>query len=288
MPTTPFRQFKDLLKKPGYLSKLDVMRIRKAAEGNTEEDFKEYFECSKAGALRIIGFWEIAQVELWGAEIIKRFFHTWIYEDRDMVAAQIHAAQLNGRLPVYCTPEIGLQWLESHIGMLGEIPQWVRANVRLRDATTTAHAETATAVPPPGLLDFLPAAPVTPAWAATPEAVVTETVSDSLKPDKTKPLPLTTNEIANCFNGFREWDVKRWKRELGSPDKWLRDCQNSKGTRGRGGYESTWWPVKIALALANKDQKFARFLPSRFQKLEKLKPWLEELENNIPVNFEMS
>ena len=123
---------------------------------------------------------------------------------------------------------------------------------------------------------------------ATPAPAVTETVSGSLEPDKTKPLPLTTNEIANCFNGLRAWDVKRWKRELGSPDKWLKDCQNSKGTQGRGGYESTWWPVKIALALVNKDQKIARFLLPRFQRMEKLKPWLEELENNIPVNFEMS
>lgn len=110
--------------------------------------------------------------------------------------------------------------------------------------------------------------------------------SDGVEPDKAGPLPLTTNEIANCFNGFRDWDVKRWKRELGSPDNWLRDCQHSKGTRGKGGYESTWWPVKIALALASQDQKSARHLPARFKRLEQLKPWLEELENNFPVNSE--
>lgn len=105
-----------------------------------------------------------------------------------------------------------------------------------------------------------------------------------VEPDKAGPLPLTTNVIANCFAGFREWDLIRWKRELGSPDKWLQDCRFRKGTRGRGGHESTWWPVQIAVALVKQDQKAARHLRARFKRLEQLKPWLENLEINIPDN----
>lgn len=108
--------------------------------------------------------------------------------------------------------------------------------------------------------------------------------SGGVEPDKAGPLPLTTNEIANCFSDFREWDVKRWKRELGSPDNWLKACQHSKGTRGKGGHESTWWPVQIAVALVNQDSKSARHLRARFKRIEQLSPWLDELEINIPDN----
>lgn len=114
--------------------------------------------------------------------------------------------------------------------------------------------------------------------------VVADSASSGVEPDKAGPLPLTTNDIANCFSGFREWDVRRWKAELGSPDKWLQACQHRKGIRGKGGYESTWWPVQIAVALANKDQKSARHLRARFKRFEQLSPWLDELEINIPDN----
>jgi hypothetical protein len=98
------------------------------------------------------------------------------------------------------------------------------------------------------------------------------------------PAPLTTNEIANCFAELRGWDVARWKRELGSPDDWLKACQKRKGTRGRGGYESTWLPVQIAASLVKQDPKTARSLRARFKKQEPLKPWLELFEINIPDN----
>lgn len=102
--------------------------------------------------------------------------------------------------------------------------------------------------------------------------------------DKAGPESLTTNQIANCFAEFRGWGVKRWKTELGSPDKWLKACQQLKGTQGRGGYESMWWPVQIAVALVNQDPKSARSVRARFKKQEPLKPWLDVLEINIPDN----
>jgi hypothetical protein len=108
------------------------------AEGNTDEDFKEFFECEKSQALEIIGFWEVAQVELWDAEILKRFFHPWIYADRELVAARIQAAQRTGRLLEHCHAEAGLQWLESENVLMGMLPQWVRANTRRRDEPASA------------------------------------------------------------------------------------------------------------------------------------------------------
>ena len=139
--TTKSHLFADILKTPGYLAQFEVLRIRNAAKGNTDEDFKEFFSCDKASALRILGFWEVAQVELWDAEILKRFFHVWIYEDRDMVAARIQAAQKAGRLPQQFTPELGLQWLEYENVAMGRIPEWVRANARRRTPQAPAIVE---------------------------------------------------------------------------------------------------------------------------------------------------
>ena len=125
-----FRKFRDLLKEPGYLSQLDVARIRLFAKNDTDHEFEEYFSQDKHDALRILSFWEIAQVELWDAEILKRFFHAWIYEDRDMVAARIRVAQRACRLPEHFTPGVALQWLESENVLMGRIPEWIRANAR--------------------------------------------------------------------------------------------------------------------------------------------------------------
>lgn len=131
--------FQDRLKAPCYLSQLDVMRIRKAVEDNTEEDFKEFFGRSTKSALRILGFWEVAQVELWDAEILKRFFHVGIYENRDMVSKRIRAAVVAGRLPEPCTPKQGLEWLAYENVLIGQLYDWVRHNARLRDTKTTAQ-----------------------------------------------------------------------------------------------------------------------------------------------------
>lgn len=133
--------FRDKLKEPDYLSQFDVARIRKIAREATDQEFQEYLSCTKDGALRILGFWEVAQVELWDAEILKRFFHVWIYDDRDMVAARIQAAQKAGRLTEHFTPEVGLQWLESENVLMGMIPQWVRANARRRTPQAPAKVK---------------------------------------------------------------------------------------------------------------------------------------------------
>jgi hypothetical protein len=96
------------------------------------------------------------------------------------------------------------------------------------------------------------------------------------------PTPLTRNEIANCFAGLRGWDEKRWKSELSSPDDWLQACQQRKGTRGHGGYESTWWPVCIAVAMIDRSDTTARLVSSKFKTMESLKPWREAWEIHCP------
>ena len=124
--------FHDILKAPGYISQFDVLRLRKLANEATEEDFRENFSCDPEEAKRILFFWEIAQIELWDAEILKEFFHVWIYENREFVARRIQAAQINGRLPERFTPEVGLRWLESENVAMGMIPQWIKFNARRR------------------------------------------------------------------------------------------------------------------------------------------------------------
>lgn len=135
--------FRDKLKTPGYLSQFDVARIRKITEEATELEFEEHMSCSIEGAKRILSFWEIAQIELWDAEILKRFFHEWIYADRELVTARIQASILAGRLPERFPPEVGLQWLESENVLIGMMAHWVRANARRRDAPPRAAPESA-------------------------------------------------------------------------------------------------------------------------------------------------
>lgn len=132
--------FREKLKTPGYLSQLDIARIRKIIGEATEEEFEEYMSCSVEGAKRILSFWEIAQIELWDAEILKRFFHEWIYADRGLVASRIEAATYAGRLPERFAPEVGLQWLESENVLIGMAGHWVTANHRKRKSPLSASA----------------------------------------------------------------------------------------------------------------------------------------------------
>ncbi len=109
-------------------------------------------------------------------------------------------------------------------------------------------------------------------------------VANALEPISDGPAPLTRNEIANCFAGLRGWDVERWKAELSSPDDWLKACQQRKGTRGRGGYESTWWPVCIACAMVDRQDTTIKWVSARFKNQEPLKPWLDTWQTYHPDN----
>ena len=58
--------------------------------------------------------------------------------------------------------------------------------------------------------------------------------------DSDRLKPITSPVIASCFAELNGFDVERWTNELGSPKKWLLDCQAKKGERPK---PSTWWPV---------------------------------------------
>ncbi|MDD5029864.1 MAG: hypothetical protein PHH58_10240 [Rhodoferax sp.] len=119
----------------------------------------------------------------------------------------------------------------------------------------------------------------TEATGKTAKPVVTE------EPASDGPAPLTTGDVALCFAGLRNWDEKRWKDELGSPDVWLKDCQHRPGTRGRGGIESTWWPIKIGDALIRQFAVKINSVRGKFQSQPLLEPWREEWKTYEADNF---
>lgn len=105
---------------------------------------------------------------------------------------------------------------------------------------------------------------------------------ETREPASAGTTPLAMNQIANCFADFHGWNVSTWKKSLGSPADWLAACRSARGTRGRGGFESTWWPLEIAAALIKQDAGDERLLRSRFRSSKPLQPWLEQFESNYP------
>ena len=101
-------------------------------------------------------------------------------------------------------------------------------------------------------------------------------------------MPLTTPVIANCFAELNNFTIERWKNELGSPKKWLLDCQASKGDRPE---PSTWFPVLIGGVIIKKvgakdRDRTIRMVSARFQSQDPLKPWLEAWEKYQRDNFD--
>ena len=119
--------------------------------------------------------------------------------------------------------------------------------------------------------------------ASTVEAVTPAPVA-LVEPASDDRTPLPMNQIANCFAEFHGWNVAKWKAALGSPDIWLKDCRQATGTRGRGGFESTWWPLKIAAALIKMDGNSERSLRSLFKRSKPLEPWSEQFQINYPID----
>lgn len=243
---------KDKLKSPDRLSQIDVARIRKSANDNTEQDFQEFMGCSIEYAKRIIHFWEIAQIELWDAEILKNFFHVAIYENRDFVAARISAARHSGRLPERFTPREGLEWLESESVMMGMIPQWVKANVRPRTLTSVEQPQRNPQV--------TTAQPADTATVPVVEAPASE------------PHPVTTVDVAHAFADIK-WSENKWLKPLGDKPKWLEVCIAIPGVRGVS--ETRWNPVFIGAALVESGHAKPNSIRARFQTKPQLAEWLD-------------
>lgn len=86
------------------------------------------------------------------------------------------------------------------------------------------------------------------------------------------PLPLTTGDIAFCFDGIH-WSEKKWRKPLGDQPKWLKSCVVIPGQRGVS--ETRWNPVLIAAALVHNGHVQARSVRARFQSKPQLIPWLD-------------
>lgn len=86
------------------------------------------------------------------------------------------------------------------------------------------------------------------------------------------PLPLTTGDIAFCFDGIR-WSEKQWKKPLGDRPKWLQGCVVIPGQKGVS--QTRWNPVQIAAWLVHNGHTQANRVRARFQTRPLLGPWLE-------------
>ena len=96
------------------------------------------------------------------------------------------------------------------------------------------------------------------------------------------PLPLTTGDIAFCFDGIR-WNEQQWRKPLGDKRKWLQSCVAIPGQRGVS--ETRWNPVLIAAALVHDGHAQARSIRAKFQTKPQLKDWLEAWKTYEADNF---
>lgn len=104
-----------------------------------------------------------------------------------------------------------------------------------------------------------------------------------LVPPSNGPLPLTTSDIAFCFDGIR-WNEQKWRKPLGDKPKWLKSCVAIPGQRGSS--ETRWNPVLIAAALVHDGHAQARSIRARFQTKPQLKDWLEAWKTYEADNFD--
>ena len=79
--------------------------------------------------------------------------------------------------------------------------------------------------------------------------------------DGPAPLPVSTGDIAHCFDGLH-WNERTWKANLGKKPKWLISCVAIPGVQGVS--ETRWNPVLIGSALIQKGVA-ARSIRAKFQ-----------------------
>ena len=101
--------------------------------------------------------------------------------------------------------------------------------------------------------------------------------------DSNAPLPLTTGDIAFCFDGIR-WNENEWRKPLGNKPNWLKNCVAIPGQRGVS--ETQWNPVLIAAALVHNGHAQARSVRARFQTKQQLAPWLDAWKTYEADNFD--
>lgn len=114
-----------------------------------------------------------------------------------------------------------------------------------------------------------------------PEVVATKSVDELVSQDvevQVGPEPLTTTEIAECFNGLARRNTRGWKDILGKKPKWIEMCLVTHGSRGgsRGGRERRWNPVMLGLALVKASKAKRSSVRGRFQVRPELDSWKDE------------
>jgi hypothetical protein len=109
-----------------------------------------------------------------------------------------------------------------------------------------------------------------------PEPAAINTTPDATEPpEQTQPQPLTTNEIAQLFDGI-PFTQERWVKNIGQT-KWLGSANRGKGEQG--GAPATWCPLTIAQLVYDHEkdtrakQKTLKNLNSRFRTNPMLNPW---------------
>lgn len=106
---------------------------------------------------------------------------------------------------------------------------------------------------------------------------------DARSPSGPRPEPLTTGDIAFCFDTLK-WTEAQWKKPLGDKPKWLVQCIALPGQRGVR--ETRWNPVLIGGALVRLKHARANSVRARFQTQPLLQPWLETWKTFEADNFD--
>ncbi len=96
-------------------------------------------------------------------------------------------------------------------------------------------------------------------------------VSESFVAQNTGPAPLSTSDVAFCFDGLH-WMKSQWMVNLGKKPKWLQHCIAFPGRQGVS--ETRWNPVSVGDALARKHIP-PKSIRARFQSQPQLKAWLD-------------
>lgn len=122
---------------------------------------------------------------------------------------------------------------------------------------------------------------------STESLAPTEVLSASLETvpaqRNNEPLPLTTGDIAHCFDGLR-WSESEWKKPLSDKPKWLRGCIVIPGRRGVS--ETRWNPVLIGAALIQAKHVNVRTVRAKFRTVDLLRPWFDEWKDYEADHFD--
>jgi hypothetical protein len=98
--------------------------------------------------------------------------------------------------------------------------------------------------------------------------------------DTNSPRPLTTGDMAFCFEGLLCESEDDWKVLFGKGRKWIEACCAVSGTRGRGGAPKLWNPVLLGAVIVRKKDIPKLSVRARFQTKPQLTEWLDQWKSH--------